>query len=119
MTLEQTQASAHPADAVADLTADVAALEFVFSELTRTMDPAALLKVLTYLLRNVRRDLGDAAPSREQAVLIARLQTLMQQTEPEVRKQASALRNEHNRVRKEKARHQAGSRRLREHGPRG
>ncbi len=114
MTLETPQVPAPAADELTTLRADVAALEFIFDELARAMDPAALLKVLTYLIRNAKREASETQSydSLEHRRLIAQVEALIARAEPEARKLAMTQRNEHNRVRKEKARHQADSRRL-------
>lgn len=116
MTQEITQETAPVAASIDELKADIGAYESIFAELTRAMDPAALTKVLTYLLRNARRDATEnqTFESLEHRRLIARAEALMAQVAPEVRKQAITQRNEQNHLRKQKARHQADSRRQQE-----
>jgi hypothetical protein len=116
VTLEHTPEPVQPADELTTLRADVAALEFIFDELARAMDPAALLKVLTYLIRNAKRAASEnqSYDSLEHRRLVAQVESLMARAEPQAKKQAMTMRNEHNRVRKEKARHQADSRRQQE-----
>ncbi|MCS4235932.1 hypothetical protein ACTUVK_000570 [Stenotrophomonas rhizophila] len=116
MTQEIPQDTAPSADPTAELQADVAAYESIFAELTRAMDPAALLKVLTYLGRNAKRDASEnqTYDSLEHRRLIARIDALTVQVQPEARKQAISLRNEQNHQRKLKAKHQADSKRQRE-----
>ncbi|MEG2806224.1 hypothetical protein [Stenotrophomonas sp.] len=103
-------------DPIAELQADVAAYEAIFVELARAMDPAALLKVLTYLSRNAKRDASEKQTydSLEHRRLVATVEALMAHVAPEARKQAVTLRNEQNHMRKQKARHQADSKRQRE-----
>jgi hypothetical protein len=113
VTLETTPAPAQAADELTTLRADVAALEFIFDELARAMDPAALLKVLTYLIRNAKRVASETQSydSLEHRRLVAQVESLMARVEPQAKKQAMTVRNEHNRLKKEKARHKADSRR--------
>jgi hypothetical protein len=110
---QETTASADPID---EIKADIAAYESIFAELTRAMDPAALLKVLTYLGRNAKRDASEKQTfdTLEHRRLIARIDALMAQVQPEARKQAMTLRNEQNHQRKVRAKHQADSKRQRE-----
>ena len=79
----------------------------------RAMDPAALLKVLTYLIRNAKRVASETQSydTLEHRRLVAQVESLMARVEPQAKKQAMAVRNEHNRLKKEKARHKADSRR--------
>lgn len=100
-------------DALSELQADLAAYETIFGELKRAMDPAALLKVLTYLLRNARREASEnqTYDSLEHRRLIARAEALMASVAPDARRQAMTERNEKNHARKVKAKHQADSRR--------
>ena len=116
MTQEITQETAPSVDPIVELQADIAAYESIFAELTRAMDPAALLKVLTYLGRNAKRDASEnqSYDSLEHRRLIARIDALMAQVQPEARKQAMTQRNEQNHQRKLKAKHQADSKRQRE-----
>lgn len=113
MTLETTPAPAQATDELTTLRADVAALEFIFDELARAMDPAALLKVLTYLIRNAKRAASETQSydTLEHRRLVAQVESLMARVEPQAKKQAMTVRNEHNRLKKEKARHKADSRR--------
>ncbi len=90
----------------AQLQADIAAFEFIFAEFSRTMEPAALLKVLTYLLRNAQREAVETDSPLLQA-RIARLQTLLDQVQPEAQRQITALKHEKSNQRREKARHRA------------
>ncbi len=90
----------------AELQADIAAFEFIFTEFSRTMEPAALLKVLTYLLRNAQREAAETVTPQLQA-RIARLQTLLAQVQPEAERQITALKHEKSNQRREKARHRA------------
>lgn len=96
----------------ADLQADIAAFEFIFTEFSRTMEPAALLKVLTYLLRNAQREAAETDSPQLQA-RITRLQTLLAQVEPEAQRQITALKHEKSNQRREKARHRADNLRQR------
>lgn len=116
MTQEIPQETASSADPIVELQADIAAYESIFAELTRAMDPAALLKVLTYLGRNAKRDASEnqSYDSLEHRRLVARIDALMAQVQPEARKQAMTQRNEQNHQRKLKAKHQADSKRQRE-----
>jgi len=79
VTLETTPAPALAADELTTLRADVAALEFIFDELARAMDPAALLKVLTYLIRNAKRVASETQSydSLEHRRLVAQVESLM------------------------------------------
>jgi hypothetical protein len=106
-----TDSTTPPAPTLASLQADVAALEFIFAELARTMDPAALLKVLNYLLRNAQRQATPEGDEPSHLALVARLQALIAKVEPEARQQAWALSNEKTQQRKERARHRADSKR--------
>lgn len=90
----------------AQLQADIAAFEFIFTEFSRTMEPAALLKVLNYLLRNAQREVAEGDSPLLQA-RIARLQTLLAQVQPEAERQITALKHEKSNQRREKARHRA------------
>ncbi|WP_282294807.1 MULTISPECIES: hypothetical protein [unclassified Stenotrophomonas] len=90
----------------AQLQADIAAFEFIFTEFSRTMEPAALLKVLNYLLRNAQREATEADSPLLQA-RITRLQTLLAQVQPEAERQITALKHEKSNQRREKARHRA------------
>ena len=90
----------------AELQADIAAFEFIFAEFSRTMEPAALLKVLTYLLRNTQREATENDTPQLQA-RITRLQTLLAQVEPEAQRQITALKHEKSNQRREEARHRA------------
>lgn len=90
----------------AELQTDIAAFEFIFAEFSRTMEPAALLKVLTYLLRNAQREATENDTPQLQA-RITRLQTLLAQVEPEAQRQITALKHEKSNQRREKARHRA------------
>lgn len=90
----------------AQLQADIAAFEFIFTEFSRTMEPAALLKVLNYLLRNAQREAAEGDSPLLQA-RIARLQTLLAQVQPEAERQITALKHEKSNQRREKARHRA------------
>lgn len=116
MTEEESQDTAPSADPAALLQADIAAYETIFAELTRAMDPAALLKVLTYLQRNAKRDASETQTydSLEHRRLVARIEALMARAEPEARKQAMTQRNAQNHERKVRAKHQADSKRQRE-----
>lgn len=116
MTQEIPQETAPSVDPIAEMQADVAAYEAIFAELTRAMDPAALLKVLTYLGRNAKREASEQQTydSLEHRRLVARIDALMAQVQPEARKQAMTLRNEQNHQRKVRAKHQADSKRQRE-----
>ncbi|WNH50174.1 hypothetical protein PDM28_07770 [Stenotrophomonas aracearum] len=116
MTEETTLESASTADPTATLQADVAAYETIFGELARAMDPAALLKVLTYTLRNAKRVASEnqSYDSLEHRRLVARIEALMARAEPAARKQAMTQRNAANHERKVRAKHQADSKRQRE-----
>jgi len=116
VTHEIPQETAPSADSIATLQADVAAYETIFGELARAMDPAALLKVLTYTLRNAKRVASEAQSydSLEHRRLVARIEALMARAEPEARKQAMTQRNAQNHDRKVRAKHQADSKRQRE-----
>ncbi|WP_421570953.1 hypothetical protein [Stenotrophomonas sp. PD6] len=116
MTQEIPQETVVTADPIAELQADVAAYESIFGELARAMDPAALLKVLTYLLRNAKREASESQTydSLEHRRLVARVEALMARVQPEARKQAMTQRNEKNHERKVRAKHQADSKRQRE-----
>ncbi len=116
MTQEIPQEATASADPIDEIKADIAAYESIFAELTRAMDPAALLKVLTYLGRNAKRDASEKQTfdTLEHRRLIARVDALMAQVQPEARKQAISQRNEQNHQRKLKAKHQADSKRQRE-----
>ncbi len=116
MTEETTLESAPTADPTTTLQADVAAYETIFGELARAMDPAALLKVLTYTLRNAKRVASEnqSYDSLEHRRLVARIEALMARAEPEARKQAMTQRNAANHDRKTRAKHQADSKRQRE-----
>jgi len=116
VTKEIPQETAQSADPIAVLQADVAAYEAIFAELTRAMDPAALLKVLTYVLRNAKRAASESQSydTLEHRRLVARVEALMARAEPEARKQAMTQRNAQNHDRKVRAKHQADSKRQRE-----
>jgi len=116
VTQEIPQETTASADPIAEIKADIAAYESIFAELTRAMDPAALLKVLTYLVRNAKRDASEnqTFDTLEHRRLVARVDALMAQVQPEARKQAISQRNEQNHQRKLKAKHQADSKRQRE-----
>mgnify|MGYP006165741321 CR=1 FL=1 len=90
MTQEIPQETTASADPIAEIKADIAAYESIFAELTRAMDPAALLKVLTYLVRNAKRDASEnqTFDTLEHRRLVARVDALMAQVQPEARKQA-------------------------------
>ena len=90
----------------AQLQADIAAFEFIFTEFSRTMEPAALLKVLNYLLRNAQREVAEGDSPLLQA-RVARLQTLLALVQPEAERQITALKHEKSNQRREKARHRA------------
>ncbi len=94
MTQEIPQETTASADPIDEIKADIAAYESIFAELTRAMDPAALLKVLTYLGRNAKRDASEKQTfdTLEHRRLIARIDALMAQVQPEARKQAMTLR---------------------------
>ncbi len=116
VTQEIPQETTPSVDPITELQADVAAYESIFAELTRAMDPAALLKVLTYLGRNAKREASEnqTYDSLEHRRLVARIDALMVQVQPEARKQAISQRNEQNHLRKQRAKHQADSKRQRE-----
>jgi hypothetical protein len=116
VTQEIPQETVVTADPIAELQADVAAYESIFGELARAMDPAALLKVLTYLLRNAKREASEnqTYDSLEHRRLVARVEALMARVQPEARKQAMTQRNAQNHERKVRAKHQADSKRQRE-----
>lgn len=116
MTQEIPQETASSVDPIVELQADIAAYESIFAELTRAMDPAALLKVLTYLGRNAKRDASEnqTFDTLEHRRLVARIDALAVKVQPEARKQAMTQRNEQNHQRKLKAKHQADSKRQRE-----
>ncbi|MBT2766693.1 hypothetical protein J7J08_03500 [Stenotrophomonas sp. ISL-67] len=116
MTEEIPQDTAPSADPTTTLQADIAAYETIFGELTRAMDPAALLKVLTYVQRNAKREASEnqSYDTLEHRRLVARIEALMARAEPEARKQAMTQRNAQNHDRKVRAKHQADSRRQRE-----
>jgi hypothetical protein len=116
VTQEIPQETVVTADPIAELQADVAAYESIFGELARAMDPAALLKVLTYLLRNAKREASEnqTYDSLEHRRLVARVEALMVRVQPEARKQAISQRNAQNHERKVRAKHQADSKRQRE-----
>jgi len=116
VTQETPQPTPANADPLAELQADIAAYETIFGELTRAMDPAALLKVLTYLQRNAKRDASEnqTYDSLAHRRLVARIEALMARAEPEARKQAMTQRNAQNHERKVRAKHQADSKRQRE-----
>jgi len=111
-----TPETASSADPTTTLQADIAAYETIFGELARAMDPAALLKVLTYLSRNAKREASEnqSYDSLEHRRLVARIEALMARAEPEARKQAMTQRNAQNHERKVRAKHQADSKRQRE-----
>lgn len=109
-----TQAVAAPAsDTLADLQADLAAYETIFGELARAMDPAAMHKVMTYLLRNARREASEnqTYDTLGHRRLVARAEALMAQVAPDLRRQVMTERNEKNFLKKQKAKHQADSKR--------
>lgn len=116
MTQEIPQETVVTADPMAELQADVAAYESIFAELTRAMDPAALLKVLTYTQRNAKRDASEnqTYDTLEHRRLVALVDALTAQVQPEARKQAMTQRNAQNHDRKVRAKHQADSKRQRE-----
>jgi hypothetical protein len=116
VTQEIPQETVVTADPIAELQADVAAYESIFGELARAMDPAALLKVLTYTQRNAKRVASEnqSYDTLEHRRLVALVDALMTRVQPEARKQAISQRNAQNHERKVKAKHQADSKRQRE-----